>query len=69
MAPWLIIPMRMLALAAAGFALGAGWKLGSHMVDIATGRKDLLWPRREEETAGSGNEALWRRKYGKVGED
>ena len=70
MAPWLIIPVRMLGLAAAGFALGAGWKLGSHVVDIAMGKKDLLWPRCGENDAGKGEgEALWRRKHSRITEE
>ncbi len=70
MAPWLIFPVRLLGLAAAGFALGAGWKLGGHLLDVVAGKKDLLWPKSGEQgSAASGNEALWKRRFSKVGED
>ncbi len=41
----LVFPaIRLIGWAAAGFALGAGWKLGKNLVDVAMGEKDLVWP-------------------------
>jgi hypothetical protein len=37
-----VIPLRILGWAALGFALGVGWKLGSHLVNATFGKEDLL---------------------------
>gem|GEM_PF-1635467 len=42
-----VFPLRLLGWAALGFALGVGWKLGSHLVNATLGRERLL--RRTEE--------------------
>lgn len=68
MNPVVLFPLRMLGWAAAGLALGVGWKLGSHLVDVAMGEKDLLWPWKSDEQAPDqeGDQPLWKRKFDKV---
>ncbi len=62
-----LILLRILGLTAAGFALGAGWKLGSHLVEVVMGEKDLTWARRGEEgTARDSSDQLWRRRFAKI---
>ena len=66
-----LLPLvRLLGLVAAGFALGVGWKLGSHLVDVATGEKDLLWPSaREKDKPEQGEEPLWKRRFAKISDE
>lgn len=71
MAPIALIPLRLLGFAASGFALGVGWKLGSHLVDVAMGEKDLTWPKVPDAVTGvfescKGQDPLWKRKFSKV---
>jgi hypothetical protein len=62
--------VRLLGLVAAGFALGVGWKLGSHLVDVAMGEKDLLWPSgREKDKPEQGEEPLWKRRFAKISDE
>jgi hypothetical protein len=38
----LLLPIKFLGWTAVGLALGVGWKLGSHLVDVAMGKESLL---------------------------
>jgi hypothetical protein len=59
--------LRFLGLTAAGFALGAGWKLGSHLVDAAMGEKDLFEGRPDSgDTPDDSCDPLWRRRFAKI---
>jgi hypothetical protein len=69
MSSLLLFPVKFLGFAALGFALGAGWKLGSYLVDVAL----------DEETRdhffectnlgqGSTEQPIWKRSYPKVSE-
>ena len=40
----IFLPLRFLGWTALGFGLAVGWKLGSHLVSVAMGEKDLNWP-------------------------
>jgi hypothetical protein len=66
----LLVPLRFLGAAAAGFGLAVGWKLGSHLVEVAMGKEDLLWPSRD---CRSGSEPetndVLKRKFSKISDD
>ncbi len=62
-----LFPLRILGWAAAGVALGVGWKVGTHLVDTAMGDprvkefvNDLKSACKEEE------EPLWKRQYSRL---
>jgi hypothetical protein len=38
----LLFPIKVLGWTAVGLALGVGWKLGCHLVDVVMGEKDLM---------------------------
>ena len=40
----IFLPLRFLGWTALGFGLAVGWKLGSHLVSVAMGEKELNWP-------------------------
>ena len=65
----LLFPVKFLGFTALGFALGAGWKLGSYLVDVAL---DQETRDRFFECTGLGQsgpeEPLWKRSYSKVSE-
>jgi hypothetical protein len=54
-----VIPLRILGWAALGFALGVGWKLGSHLVNATFGKEGLLC--RTDE--GQGSSSILMRKF------
>lgn len=70
MTPLVLFPLRFAGWAAFGVALGAGWKLGSHLVDVAMGDRELKPP-----DFGAlvkkfkGDEALWKRRFTKISEE
>ncbi|MEJ2715598.1 MAG: hypothetical protein P8182_00415 [Deltaproteobacteria bacterium] len=69
MTPLTLYPLKLLGWAAVGLALGAGWKLGSHLVDVAMGERELNWPKLGElvkpcET----DQPLWKRRFTKISE-
>ncbi len=66
----LLIPLRFLGAAAAGFGLAVGWKLGSHLVQVAMGKEDLLWPPRNcRSESDLDADALLKRKFSKLSDD
>jgi len=69
MSSLLLFPVKFLGLAALGFAMGAGWKLGSYLVDVAL---DQETRDRFFECTNLGQESteqpLWKRSYPKVSE-
>ena len=73
MAGFLLFPLRLLGFAATGLVLGAGWKLGSHLVDVAMGEKELKWPDLEKicprEEGEKEPEPLWKRKFPRFSEE
>lgn len=73
MTPLVLYPLRIAGWAAFGLALGAGWKLGSHLVDVAMGERDLKWPElprlADLVKTGEGNQPLWKRRFTKVTEE
>ncbi len=65
----LLFPVKFLGFAAVGFALGAGWKLGTYLVDVALDQETR--DRFFECTGlaqGSAEAPLWKRSYSKVSE-
>jgi hypothetical protein len=61
--------LKLLAWAAAGMALGAGWKLGCYLVDMAMGGPESgHWFECPEGEKESEEEPLWKRKFSKVSE-
>ncbi|AFM26434.1 hypothetical protein [Desulfomonile tiedjei] len=70
MASFLLFPIKILGWAAAGFALGAGWKAGSHVVK--TIMQDENVQQFFQDVKGKGQNAgapsgqadpLWKRKF------
>ncbi len=60
---FLVIPLRMLGLAAAGFALGAGWKLGAHLVDVTLGKEPLFGSGTSSDGQSADRKALLERRF------
>ncbi len=67
---FLVPALRILGLAATGFALAVGWKLGSELVDVAMGKKDLKWPEWPQKGGTDAErEELLKRKFPKMSDD
>lgn len=70
MAGLLLPALRLVGWTAAGFALAVGWKLGSHLVGVAMGKEDLLWPGcGDAPSSEPGPDDLLRRRFTKISED
>jgi hypothetical protein len=69
MSSLLLFPVKFLGFAAVGFALGAGWKLGSYLVDVALDQetRDQFF---ECTKLGqkSAEEPIWKRSFSRVSE-
>jgi len=64
-----LLPLKILGWAAAGIAMGAGWRVGTYLVDTAMGDsrvKELV----ERLKCGCGGEAtpLWKRQFTRFSE-
>ena len=69
MTPLVLYPLRLAGWAAAGLAIGVGWKLGSHLVDVAMGERELNWPKlRDLVKPSETNQPLWKRRFTKISE-
>lgn len=67
---FLLFPLRLLALVAAGFALGVVVKLGANLLSMMTGRSDLAWPRKNDaDRTGDEDEPLWKRRFSRISDD
>ncbi len=61
------IPVKLAGLLAAGVALGAGWRLGGFLGDLATGDRTVdLSTLKGFFDAKPDAEPLWKRKFGPV---
>ncbi|MFH1116816.1 MAG: hypothetical protein V1792_23110 [Pseudomonadota bacterium] len=63
----LLLPLRILGWAAAGVALGVGWKVGSHLVETAMSDprvKEFIGSLKSECKAEEA--PLWKRKYSRL---
>jgi hypothetical protein len=69
----LLLPIKVLGWATVGVALGAGWKLGSYLVNAAMADENIKRFMRDFTCqAGSGaegGEPLWARKFPKFSDD
>lgn len=65
----LLFPIKMFGWAAAGVALGVGWKLGSYLLNAAMADENVKRFMRDftcqAEGRGEGGEPLWARKFEK----
>ena len=67
---FLFFPLRLLALAAAGFALAVALKLGSNVLGMMRGTSDLKWPRRDgAASTADRDEPLWKRRFSKISDE
>ena len=62
-----LFPIRLMTIAAAGLALGAGWKAGTCLVELVTGDRKVDWSKFGDLVKQ--DEPLWKRKFTKVSED
>ncbi len=64
------IPVSITGFAVAGLALGAGWKLGCFLGDLATGDRTIDWsPIKGVFQKLQTEEPLWKRQFNKVTEE
>jgi len=62
-------PISIVRFVVAGVALGAGWKVGCFLVELASGEKSINWsPVRNLLRKPPEEERLWKRQFGKVSE-
>lgn len=61
------LSIRLLGLAATGIALGAGWKLGTYLVDCAMGdtKANEAIERLKGSVSGE-KDPIWKRKFSRV---
>lgn len=66
----ILFPLKLLALAAAGVAVGVGWKVGAYLGDVVTGEKEFAAPHVLDQLRQEGGcEPLWKRKFSKVSDE
>jgi hypothetical protein len=66
----ILFPVKLLGLAAAGVAVGVGWKVGSYLGDVVIGERELKLPQvldrfRKDDSP----EPIWKRKFSRVSEE
>jgi hypothetical protein len=71
MGRFIMVPLRILGWAAAGFAVAAAWKLGCYLVDEVMRETSEKGGTAAGEGCGTASEGepLWRRKYSKISVD